>query len=90
MNTPYTPILYSKTGVYTGIHFFLLLNIDRGYSLKPPQLGPQRVPTIYVFSKNMKNITFFHPKISIFTALKYCSILHEHICVMNTHRMYKI
>ena len=25
MNTPYTPLLYSKNGVYRGIHFFLFL-----------------------------------------------------------------
>ena len=37
--TPYTPLLYSKTGVYSGIHFFLcfLKNIDCGYSLEPPR-----------------------------------------------------
>ena len=31
---PFTPLLYSKTGVYRGIHFFLFLlqNIDCGYS----------------------------------------------------------
>ena len=36
--TPYTPVLYSKTGVYWGKHFFLFLlqNIDCGYSLEPP------------------------------------------------------
>ena len=30
----------------------------------------QRVPTINVLSKNKKNITFFHLKIIIFTAVK--------------------
>ena len=36
MKPPYTPILYSKTGVYRGMHFFLffLLNIDCGYSMR--------------------------------------------------------
>ena len=35
---PRTPPLYSETGVYKGIHFFffLLFNIDCGYSLEPP------------------------------------------------------
>ena len=41
-----------------------------------------RVPTIYVLSKNKKNVSFFHLKITIFTAVKYCSILHGHVCVM--------
>ena len=40
------------------------------------------VPTINVLSKNKKNIKKFHLKIIIFTAVKYCSILHGHVCVM--------
>ena len=32
---PYTPLLYSKTGVYRSIPI-LLQNIDCGYSLEPP------------------------------------------------------
>ena len=37
--SPYTPLLYSETWVYRGIHYFLIfaLNIDCGYSLEPPQ-----------------------------------------------------
>ena len=37
--TPLNPTLYTKTGVYRGIHYFflfLLKNIDCGYSLEPP------------------------------------------------------
>ena len=36
---PYTPLLYSRIGVYMGIQFFLFLlqNIDCGYSLEPPR-----------------------------------------------------
>ena len=37
---------------------------------------------IYVLCKIKKNITFFHLKITIFTAVKYCCILHGHVCVM--------
>ena len=39
MYTPLHPLLYSRTGVYSGIHFFLVLfyNIDSGYLLEPPQ-----------------------------------------------------
>ena len=33
------------------------------------------VPTTYVFSKNKKNITFFHLKIIDFTAMKYYTII---------------
>ena len=42
------------------------------------------MPTIYVLSKNKKNITIFHLKIIIFTAVKNCSILHGHVFVMLT------
>ena len=42
----------------------------------------KRVPTIYVLSKNKKLITIFHLKIIIFIAVKYCCILHGHVCVM--------
>ena len=42
-----------------------------------------RVPTINVLSKSKKNnITMFHLKIIIFTAVIYCSILHGCVCVM--------
>ena len=30
----------------------------------------------------MKNIIIFHLKINIFTAVKYCCILHGRVCLM--------
>ena len=64
---PYTPLLYSKTGVCRGIPIFIIF-------------GPKHllwvlnthycVPTINVLSKNKKNIFFFLLKCSIFTAEK--------------------
>ena len=33
-------------------------------------------------AKTKKNVTIFHLEISVFTAVKYCSILHMHVCVM--------
>ena len=65
------------TGVYI-FFLFLLLNIDCGYSLEPPQ----RVHTINVLSKHKQNIRIFHLKIIFFPAVKYCSILHGHVFVM--------
>ena len=58
---PYTPFLYSKTGVCRGIPIFLIFapNIDCGYLLELPR----RVPTIYVLSKNKKNIKINSNKI---------------------------
>ena len=43
-----------------------------------------RVPTIYVLSKNMKNIIFFSSKNIIFRVFKNSSILHGYVCVMLT------
>ena len=37
---------------------------------------------VYVLSKNKKNITIFHLKIIIFTAVKNCCILHGRVIVM--------
>ena len=34
-------------------------------------------------SKNKKKIYIFHLKINIFTAVKYCCILHGRVCVIN-------
>ena len=38
--------------------------------------------TINVFSKNKKNIRNFHLKINMFTAVKFCCILHGRVCVL--------
>ena len=60
--TPNTPLLYSKIVVYRGIHNFLIFALKhrlwvlvRTASLR----RFQRVPTIYVLSKNEKIINFF-------------------------------
>ena len=43
MNIPYTQLLYSKTGVYRGVHDFLIfaLKIDCGYSLGGSNVNPR-------------------------------------------------
>ena len=74
---PLTPHFYIEKVGFTRVYIFflfLLQNIDCGYSLEPPR---------YVLSKNKKNIKNFHLKIINFTAVKYCCILHGHVCVMN-------
>ena len=66
MNTPRKPHFYIVKLGYAGVYLFflfLLQNIDCGYSLL--------VPTIYVLSKNKKNIKLFQLKISIFKAQKF-------------------
>ena len=49
---PCTPLLYSKTGVYRGIHYFLIFSLKHRL-----WIFVSRVPTIYILSKNKKNIT---------------------------------
>ena len=72
MKTPLHPTLYSKTGVYKGIHVFLIFALNHRLW----------VLARTVMSKNKKNITFFHLKIIIFTAVKYHSILRRRVFVM--------
>ena len=43
----------------------------------------KRLPTNNVLSKQKKNIKHFHLKMNIFTAVKYCCILHGRVCVMS-------
>ena len=75
MYTRLHPTFIYKTGVYRGIHFFLI------FALKH-RLWVLRVPTINVWSKNKKNIAIFQLKISIFTVAKNYRILHGRVCVM--------
>ena len=52
---PLKPHFHIEKLGYAGVYLFflfLLQNVVCGYSLEPPQ----RVPTIYVLSKNKKNI----------------------------------
>ena len=46
----YTPLLYSKTGVHRGIHYFLI------FALKHILWVLVRTASIYVLSKNMKMV----------------------------------
>ena len=84
--TPLNPTLHSKTGIDRGIHYFslfLLRNIDYGYSLEPP-----RVPTIYVLSRNMKNISEFLSKTFQFLVVKFSIFLNRHVFVMTSYMLY--
>ena len=70
---PLKPPFYIVKLGYAGVYLFflfLLKNIDCGYSLEPPRRG-ERVPTIYVLSKNKKNIKIFPVKVLIFTTKKF-------------------
>ena len=80
-------------GVYL-FFLFLLQNIDCGYSLEPPCRGgssiyvlslkqARSVPTIYVLSKNKKNIKIFQMKIFKFYNFGKICISHGHVFVMS-------
>ena len=69
---------------YTLFFLLLLKNIDCGYSLEPPQRGGSNENTIYVFSRNLKNIRVFHLKIFQFLEVKFSIYLNRHVCIVRT------
>ena len=77
---PFGLLVYSKTGVFQGhTLFFLIFALKhRLWVLVRPapmwRFKRVHVPTIYVLSNNKKNITIFHLKMTIFTAVKNRSI----------------
>ena len=73
---PLEPHFYIAKLGYAGVYLFflfLLQNIDCGYSLEF---------TIYVLSKNKKNIKMFQLNIFIFYNFKNLCILHGHVFIM--------
>ena len=84
-----TPHFYIvKLGFTKGIHYFLIFALKHILWILVRTVSLRRflrVPTINVLSKNKKNITFFHLKILIFTALKTRSVLHGHDFVMQRY-----
>ena len=74
--SPYTPLLYSKTGVYRGIHFFL-------------NEAVLMCTHNQCFRAKKEKYYNFQQQINIFTALKYCCILHGHVCVMISYDILK-
>ena len=77
---PFTPHFYIVKLGFTGVLFFLIFALNHRLWV----LVRTASLTIYVLGKNKKYTTIFHLKIIIFTAVKYCSILHtcRHVCVM--------
>ena len=77
---PYTPLLYSKTGICRGMPIFLVLlqNIDCGYLLEPPRQEPVLTSThnlcfgakilVRKILKNdiLKIFNFYNLKFSVF------------------------
>ena len=77
---PFKPHL-GFTGGKHCLFLFLHKNINCGYSLDPPRLGGER-PTIYVLSRNMKNIKVFYLKFFEFSEMKFSIYLNRRVFVM--------
>ena len=87
-NTPvqftplYTPLLYSKTGVYRGIHYF------RIFALKHRLWVLVRTASVLMCTHNLcfrakiRKLSIFYIKNFIFTAMKNHCILHGHVFIM--------
>ena len=66
---PLKPHFYIVKLGFTGVYIIFLIpakNIDCGYSLEPPRRGGLTSTSIYVLSRNMKNIRIFIWKLSFF------------------------
>ena len=82
-----TPLLYSKTRVHRGVHIFLIFALKHRLWVLVRTASLTEAVLTYTNNlcfdqKNKKNVTFFHLKIQVFTALKNCSILHGHVIEM--------
>ena len=82
---PVTPHFYIIKLAFTGVYVFLIFAPKHRLWVLVRSASVRRflrVPTIYVLSKNKKNIKSFHLKIKIFTVLKNCCILQGRVFVM--------
>ena len=80
-----TPHFYIVKLGFTGVYIFLIFDLKHRLWILVRTASLRRfyrIPTIYVLSKNKKNITIFHLKIIIFTAVKNCCILHGRVFVI--------
>ena len=84
--SPYTPLLYSKTGVCRGIPFFLLFalkHIDFGYTLEPPRCsGSNEYPQSLFWNKNKKNRYTLYTPIFLYKSGIRGYTLHGHVNLM--------
>ena len=82
---PYTPLLYRKTGICRVIPIFLIFAQKHRLWVLVRTASARRflrVPTIYVLSKNKKNIEIFQLKIFNFKTSKNPCLLHGQVFVM--------
>ena len=88
-----TPLLYSKTVVYRGIHYFFYFakkNIDCGYSLEPTRRGGSNEYLKSMFWEEIWRITDFLSENFTFSFVKFSKYFNRRVFVMdlkpeNTH-----
>ena len=76
---PFTSHFYVVKLGFTRVYFFFLnfaLKHSSWILISLTHRGGSNEHPRSILSKHKKNITFFYLKITIFTAVKYCSILH--------------
>ena len=73
---PYTPLLYSKSGVYRGIHYFLI------FALKHTSEAVLTCTHNICFEQKYENSKTNQLKTVIFTAVKNPCMLHGRVFVM--------
>ena len=89
---PLYPLLYSKTGIRRCIPIFLIFALKHRLWVLVRTASTRRfyrVPTIYVLSKNKRNIKIFLMKFSIFTDEKNLCILHGQVFITCTVSAYR-
>ena len=89
---PVKPFLYSKSGVYRGIHYFSYFaeNIDCGYSLEPPRrCGFNGYPQS-MFWAEMWKISEFLSENFLFLVVKFSIYLNRRVFVMALLRRSKL
>ena len=83
---PLKPHFYIVKLGFTGVYYFflfLLKNIDCVFSLEPPRRGgSNEVHTIYVLSRNMKNVRIFLSEYFQFLVVKFSIYLNRRVFVM--------
>ena len=83
--TPLKPHFYMIKLGFTGVYIIFLISTPQHrlwYSSGPPQ----RVPTIYVLSRNMKNIRDFYVNFFPFLEVKFSIYLNRPVFIMQAQQ----
>ena len=74
---------------FTGVYIIVLISAQkhRLWALEPPRRGGSSVPTIYVLSRNMKNIRAFFSDFFHCLVVKFSVYLNRRVFIMK--KVYK-